>query len=326
MANRIKGITVEIGGDTTGLDKALKGVNSTIKSTQSQLRDVNRLLKLDPSNAKLLAQKQQLLQKEISETSNKLNALKEADKQAKVQLENGELGQDKYTILEARGLVKSYQTDRKKRLVIRGIDLSLERGSFSAIVGKSGSGKSTLLYLLSGLEHPDEGLVKLDGTEIQNLNDAAMSRLRRRKTGFIFQSFNLISSMTVRRNIGFPLELGKMKRKEENEIIQELAERLQIEKLLDAYPYQLSGGEQQRVAIARAAAIRPALIFADEPTGNLDSATGAAVVSLLRSICRDYGTTILMVTHDRDLAASCERQIVIADGRVAAPVHDAGVC
>lgn len=223
------------------------------------------------------------------------------------------------SIITAKGLVKSYPVDKVKRTVIRGIDLQIERGTFSAVVGKSGSGKSTLLYLLSGLEHPDEGTVSIGGTEIQTLSDGEMSRFRREKIGFIFQSFNLIPNMTVRHNIGFPLELRGTRAAEEKQIVRALAERLDIEKILDSYPYQLSGGEQQRAAIARAVAGRPDILFADEPTGNLDSGTGAAVMDLLRSIHREDGTTIVMVTHDEDLAAACDRRIVISDGRVADP-------
>jgi putative ABC transport system ATP-binding protein len=199
--------------------------------------------------------------------------------------------------------------------ILKGIDLEIPRGQFAAIMGPSGSGKSTLLGLLAGLDTPTSGQVILDGEDITNLSEDRMAQVRGRKIGFVFQSYHLIPTLTAEENVLLPMELagldeGGRKR------ARELLERVGLAGRFDHYPVQLSGGEQQRVALARAFALRPPILLADEPTGNLDSATGAAVLDLLLAMNREEGTTMVMVTHEQSLAASADRRIVLRDGLV----------
>ncbi|MFO0699684.1 MAG: ABC transporter ATP-binding protein [Nitrospira sp.] len=183
-----------------------------------------------------------------------------------------------------------------------------------AIVGPSGSGKSTLLGLMAGLDRPTSGLIELDGTDITTLSENQMARFRREKVGYIFQSFHLIPTLTAIENVAVPLELSGAQRATDRAA--ELLTAVGLSGRMEHYPVQLSGGEQQRVAVARAFACRPPILFADEPTGNLDSTTGAQVVELLLALHRDYGTTLVLVTHDANLAASMQRVLSLRDGRL----------
>ncbi len=183
-----------------------------------------------------------------------------------------------------------------------------------AIVGPSGSGKSTLLGLIAGLDRPTSGSITLDGVEISAMRESALARYRRDHIGYIFQSFHLIPTLTALENVLVPLELAGMRTAQDRAT--ELLNTVGLGERLHHYPVQLSGGEQQRVAVARAFACRPPILLADEPTGNLDSATGQHVMQLLQSLHRDYGTTLVLVTHDRSIASSMERVISLRDGRI----------
>ncbi|WP_373408373.1 ABC transporter ATP-binding protein [Rathayibacter toxicus] len=197
------------------------------------------------------------------------------------------------------------------------ISLAIERGEFTAIMGPSGSGKSTLMHVLAGLDSASEGRVFLGDIEITAMNDAELTKLRRRGVGFVFQAFNLVPTLDVLGNIRLPFELdGRKVTSEEEEWIARLLVSLGLRERLTHRPHELSGGQQQRVAIARALATRPQLIFADEPTGNLDSRTGREVLTLLRASTREYGQSIAMVTHDPLAAAYADRIIFLRDGAV----------
>jgi len=199
--------------------------------------------------------------------------------------------------------------------ILKGIDLTIPRGQFAAIMGPSGSGKSTLLGLLAGLDTPTSGQVILDGEDITNLGEDDMALLRGRKIGFVFQSYHLISTLTAEENVLLPMELAGAEAGG-RERARELLKRVGLSGRSDHYPVQLSGGEQQRVALARAFALRPPILLADEPTGNLDSATGSAVLELLLALNREQGTTMVLVTHEQSLAGSADRRIVLRDGLV----------
>jgi putative ABC transport system ATP-binding protein len=198
--------------------------------------------------------------------------------------------------------------------ILQSIDFTVQRGETLAIVGASGSGKSTLLGLLAGLDMPSEGTVKLDGTDIFALNEDGRAGLRQAKLGFVFQSFQLLSHLNALENVMLPLEL----RREEDakEKAEAMLERVGLSSRLKHYPKYLSGGEQQRVALARAFVTEPPLLFADEPTGSLDAATGEAVIRLMFELNRERGSTLVLVTHDPSIAARCERTITIAAGRL----------
>ena len=192
--------------------------------------------------------------------------------------------------------------------------LEVQKGEFTAIVGRSGSGKSTLLHLLGGLDRPDSGKVFMEGRDIFALKDEELAVFRRRKIGFIFQDYNLVPSLNVWENIVLPIGLdGK---KADREFVSSVVERIGITDKIKALPATLSGGQQQRVAIARALASRPAIILADEPTGNLDSKTEMEVISLLKSCVADYCQTLIMITHDETIAQMADRILIIEDGRV----------
>ena len=199
--------------------------------------------------------------------------------------------------------------------ILKGIDLEIPRGQFAAIMGPSGSGKSTLLGLLAGLDTPTSGRVILDGEDITHLGEDDMALLRGRKIGFVFQSYHLISTLTAEENVLLPMELAGAEAGG-RERARELLERVGLGGRKDHYPVQLSGGEQQRVALARAFALSPPILLADEPTGNLDSATGSAVLELLLALNREQGTTLVLVTHEASLAESADRRIVLRDGLV----------
>lgn len=217
-------------------------------------------------------------------------------------------------ILQATGLKKIYGSGDNAVHALDGVDLRVEKGEFVAIVGTSGSGKSTLLHMLGGLDRPTEGTVTVDGQEIFALKEEALTIFRRRKIGFVFQAFNLVPVLNVYENIVLPIELdgGKINKAFVGQIVQTLG----LAKKLDALPGQLSGGQQQRVAIARALAAAPAIILADEPTGNLDSKTSQDVLSLLKVTSQKFAQTIVMITHNEEIAQLADRIIRIEDGRI----------
>jgi putative ABC transport system ATP-binding protein len=219
------------------------------------------------------------------------------------------------SILRAESLTQTYASGGRDLTVLRGVSFDLEAGGFLAILGPSGSGKTTLLGLLAGLDRPREGRVVLDGQDLAALDEDARARLRGEKVGFVFQSFQLLPSLTARENVQVPLEL-RGESAEARRRADELLERVGLAGRGHHYPAQLSGGEQQRVALARAFSHRPRLVFADEPTGNLDAATGAAVIDLLAEVNRESGTTLVLVTHDGDLARRARRVLRLADGAV----------
>ena len=217
-------------------------------------------------------------------------------------------------ILKTAGLEKTYGKGDNAVHALRGIDITVNKGEFVAIVGTSGSGKSTLLHMLGGLDRPTSGTVTIDGKDIFSLKDEELTIFRRRKIGFIFQSFNLVPVMTVYENIVLPIELdGNVADKA---FIDGIISTLGLSEKVNAYPNQLSGGQQQRVAIARALASAPALILADEPTGNLDSRTSQDVLGLLKVIGERYSQTIIMITHNEEIAQMADRIIRIEDGLV----------
>lgn len=201
--------------------------------------------------------------------------------------------------------------------ILQGVSLEINRGESVAIVGRSGSGKTTLLGLLAGLDTPTEGKVELDGAEISSLTEDQRAQLRASRVGFVFQSFQLLPALSALENVMLPLELAGMESPEAR--AKELLERVELGERLSHTPRQLSGGEQQRVAIARAFASDPVILFADEPTGNLDNRTGQAVSDLLMDLNREQGTTLVMVTHDEHLAARCGRQLHIEAGVLTEP-------
>ena len=217
-------------------------------------------------------------------------------------------------MLAARNLTKEYQSGDHQLTVLRDVNFAIEQGELVSIVGPSGSGKTTLLGLLAGLDTPSRGSVILDGVDITALDEDARARLRGEKVGFVFQSFQLIPTLTAIENVQVPLEL----RGERDAVARsrDVLQRVGLGDRLDHFPTQLSGGEQQRVAIARAFANQPRILFADEPTGNLDSETGGRIVELLESLNRESGSTIVLVTHDLGLARRCRRVIRLSDGAV----------
>jgi putative ABC transport system ATP-binding protein len=207
--------------------------------------------------------------------------------------------------------------------ILQGVCLEINRGESVAIVGRSGSGKTTLLGLLAGLDTPSEGTVELDGAVISRLSEDERARLRAHRVGFVFQSFQLLPALTALENVMLPLELAGMQDPEQR--ARELLQRVGLAERLNHTPRQLSGGEQQRVAIARAFACDPVVLFADEPTGNLDNRTGQAVSDLLMTLNREQGATLVMVTHDEHLAARCSRQFHIEAGWLTEPDIAEGV-
>jgi putative ABC transport system ATP-binding protein len=219
-------------------------------------------------------------------------------------------------VLLSQSLSRTYRSGGRDLTVLKDITFSLEPGGFLAILGPSGSGKTTLLGLLAGLDRPSAGSVYLDGQELGSLTEDERARLRGEKVGFVFQAFQLIPTLTAQENIQVPLELRGDARAVPR--ARELLERVGLGGRGHHYPAQLSGGEQQRVALARGFSSRPKVLFADEPTGNLDAATGATIIDLMVELNRDLGTTLVLVTHDLDLAARARRTIRLADGRVVA--------
>ena len=218
------------------------------------------------------------------------------------------------SILETHSLRKIYGSGDTEVKALDGVDLQVERGEFVAIVGSSGSGKSTLLHILGGLDRPTEGSVTVDGQNIFELKDEALTIFRRRKIGFVFQSYNLVPVLNVYENIILPIELDG--RKADESFIQQIVKALALDGRLNALPGQLSGGQQQRVAIARALAAAPAILLADEPTGNLDSKTSQDVLGLLKVTSQAFTQTIVMITHNEEIAQMADRVVRIEDGRI----------
>ena len=217
-------------------------------------------------------------------------------------------------ILRANSLTKQVQTGETQLTILQNINLEINAGEAVAIVGASGSGKSTLLGLLAGLDVPSEGEVFLNNVDIFSLDEDERAALRGKTLGFVFQSFQLLPALTAIENVMLPLELSGIKDAEET--AERLLLRVGLEDRLTHYPKQLSGGEQQRVAIARAFATEPKLLLADEPTGNLDSATGAQIIELMFELNREHGTTLVLVTHDEVISNRCSRQIRLASGHI----------
>ena len=215
-------------------------------------------------------------------------------------------------LIKAKGLSKIYGSGENQVVALDKANLTIAPGDFISIIGPSGSGKSTLLHLLSGLDHPTSGSLTYDGQEIYTLSDKELSAFRRRQMGFIFQQFNLLPVLTARENILMPLLLDK--KQPDEGYLNQLAELLGLRERLDHLPHELSGGQQQRVAIARALIAQPEVIFADEPTGNLDSRSGGEVMELLKGIRERMGKTLVIITHDNRIAAAADRKLTIMDG------------
>lgn len=218
------------------------------------------------------------------------------------------------TVVQTKNLIKTYAMGEMQVQALDGVDFSVSAGEFVAIIGKSGSGKSTLLHMLGGLDVPTSGSVIVDGNDLTMLDRTQLALFRRRRVGFIFQQYNLIPDLNVWDNIIFPLALDGVAI--DTEFIDELLTALHIADKRDRMPSQLSGGEQQRVAIARALAMRPALILADEPTGNLDTTTSHEVMGLIRTLAAKLGQTLIVVTHDIDIAQLADRIVEMRDGRI----------
>jgi putative ABC transport system ATP-binding protein len=217
-------------------------------------------------------------------------------------------------VLRARGIGKTVKSGESDLVILREIDLAVTPGEALAVVGASGSGKSTLLAILAGLDTPSAGEVHIDGRELFALDEDQRAVLRGRSVGFVFQSFQLLPALTALENVMLPLELSGRENPEGT--AKEMLTRVGLGERLHHYPKHLSGGEQQRVALARAFVVRPKLLFADEPTGSLDAESGAAVIRLLFEMNREYGTTLVLVTHDEQLASRCQRSVRLVAGRI----------
>lgn len=218
------------------------------------------------------------------------------------------------TILQTKDLRKIYGAGDTEVRALDGVDLTVEKGEFVAVVGTSGSGKSTLLHMLGGLDRPTSGTVTVDGREIFALKDEELTIFRRRKIGFVFQNYNLVPVLNVYENIVLPIQLDG--RAEDRDYVDQIIETLGLERKLRSLPNNLSGGQQQRVAIARALAAKPAILLADEPTGNLDSKTSQDVMGLLKVTSQRFAQTIVMITHNEEIAQMADRIVRIEDGRI----------
>jgi len=218
-------------------------------------------------------------------------------------------------MIQVSGLTKIISTPTHRVEILKGIDLEIPRGQFAAVMGPSGSGKSTLLGLLAGLDAATSGRIVLDGEDITGLDEDELALLRGRKIGFVFQSYHLIPTLTAEENVMLPLELSGQS-SDGTDRARELLESVGLLDRRDHYPVQLSGGEQQRVALARAFVVRPPILLADEPTGNLDTANGRLVLDLLVTLNRREGTTLVLVTHDQQISEQADRRITLRDGRV----------
>jgi putative ABC transport system ATP-binding protein len=219
-------------------------------------------------------------------------------------------------VLQAEGLVKTFGEGEAQVKALRGVDLKVPQRQFLALIGPSGSGKSTLLYVLSGIEVPSAGRVCLDHTDLTALNDDALTLLRRRRIGYVFQAFNLLPTLTAEENACFPLILDGVAAAEAKKRARDILDKLGLAARAGHYPGTLSGGEQQRVAIARALVINPSLIIADEPTGNLDSTNAVRIIELFRRLVDEMGKTVVVATHDLSVANKADRVVVLRDGAI----------
>lgn len=222
-------------------------------------------------------------------------------------------------VVHVSNIVKSFQTGEVAVQALRGISLEIKRGEFVAIIGPSGSGKSTIMGIIGGLDTPDSGVIEIDGVDISTMNERPLTRIRNEKIGFVFQSFNLIPTLTALENVALPVQFSKNRQFKPHDRARELLTQFGLEDRLDHRPTQLSGGQQQRVAIARALANNPPLLLADEPTGNLDTGSSDVVMAALRDVQKKFNTTVCIVTHDMDVASQVDRIISLVDGQVA---HD----
>jgi putative ABC transport system ATP-binding protein len=231
------------------------------------------------------------------------------------------LGMPASAAVEARDLTRTYGEGSTAVEALRGVDLEVRAGELVAVMGPSGSGKSTLMHILAGLDKPSTGTVMIAGTEITNLDDSQLTRLRRKHIGFVFQFFNLLPMLDAEENVLLPLSIAG--EKPDKEWLDELLTRMGIDKRRDHRPSELSGGEQQRVAIARSLVSRPTILFADEPTGNLDSKTGGEILDLIRDSVDSYGQTTVMVTHEPRAASTADRILFLSDGLIVKELHEA---
>jgi len=229
-------------------------------------------------------------------------------------------GTDAQPRIECRGLVKRLTSGERELTILDGIDLCIDAAEFVAVLGPSGSGKSTLLGLMAGLDRPSEGSVRVDGERLETMDEDALALLRRKKIGFVFQTFQLLSNLTARENIILPLDLAGLPNVRVR--ADELLDKVGLSERGHHYPSQLSGGERQRVAIARAFGPRPLLLLADEPTGNLDRDTGLEALDLLASLREELGTTLVLVTHDQEIARLAQRRVHIDRGRIVREERD----
>ena len=220
-----------------------------------------------------------------------------------------------HPIIVSENLCKSVSSGAQKLDILRGVDIAVHRGETVSIVGASGSGKTTLLALLAGLDSPTSGRVVLDGAEISAMDEEARAAARASRVGFVFQSFQLLGGFTALENVMLPAELAGLR--DARQRAEEALARVGLARRTGHYPHQLSGGEQQRVALARAWVTGPGILFADEPTGSLDGETGGQIIELLFALNREAGTTLVLVTHDPQLAARCQRRMTLVDGRIA---------
>ncbi len=223
------------------------------------------------------------------------------------------------SLIEIRDMYKIYNPGENEVRAIDGVNLTIEHGEFVAIIGQSGSGKSTLMNMLGLLDVPTSGKYLLDGQDVDGLQDDELSEIRNKEIGFIFQGFNLITSLTAVENVELPLVYRGMKKEERNKLAVEALNRVGLSHRLDHLPKQMSGGQQQRVAIARAVAARPPIILADEPTGNLDSHSGVEVMKILHEL-HEEGRTVILITHDNDIANEAQRVIRIQDGQIVSDI------
>jgi len=224
--------------------------------------------------------------------------------------------------VRVEGLTRTYGSGGQSVTALAGVDATFTRGTFTAVMGPSGSGKSTLLQTAAGLDRPTSGRVWIGDTELSRLSETKLTKLRRSRIGFVFQAFNLIAALTVEENIVLPLRLSGAR--PDHHWLTQVVERVGLDARLRHRPAQLSGGQQQRVAIARALAMRPEVIFSDEPTGALDTETAAEVLALLRAMVDEHGQTVVMVTHDPVAASYADRVLVLADGRIVADMPQPG--
>ena len=220
------------------------------------------------------------------------------------------------SVIRVRNLYKLYHLGEETVRALDGVDFEIQKGEFCAIVGTSGSGKSTLLNMLAGLEKPTKGEVVISGCHLERMNEEQLVSFRRRRVGFIFQAYQLIASMDAEENVALPLSFRGMKKRERTLRARRMLDRVMLGKYRKHFPNQMSGGQQQRVGVARALVSDPEIIFADEPTGNLDSKNELDVISLLKSCVSEYGQTLVMITHDETIAQMADRMILIEDGRV----------